>query len=158
VFPAPPRTQLPKICQSKDETEKAVHHFEVALGIASSFDWHNESFWIYSSLAVLALDGGRFDDGHAHVDCAMPYAVGYAYNLGSATMLRALLWHKQHRLGEAKSEALRAVETPEKLGVTQDVGGCRTLLRQIQRELNGPVASGQLREFPKLYDFLDFTF
>ena len=69
----------------------------------------------------------------------MSYAVGYVYSLSSAMMLRAVLWHKQHRPEEAKFEVLYAVEIFEKLGATQDVEGCRRLLQQIQRKLKSPV-------------------
>ena len=84
-----------------------------------------------------------------YVERAISYMVSYAYNLGSAMMLWAMLWHKQHRLEEARPEVMCAVELFEKLGATQDVEGCRTLLQQIQRELNNSVASDQLREFPQ---------
>jgi tetratricopeptide (TPR) repeat protein len=40
---------LGKIYQSKGEKEKAIHHFETALGIASPFNWHDELFWIIST-------------------------------------------------------------------------------------------------------------
>ena len=36
---------------SKDEQEKAISHFEVSLGIASSFNWQDELFRIHCSLA-----------------------------------------------------------------------------------------------------------
>ena len=49
----------------------------------------------------------------------MSYSVGYAYGLGSATMLRAMLWHKQQRLKEARSQVLRAVEIFGKLGAVE---------------------------------------
>ena len=74
-------------------------------------------------MAVLVLDGGRFNDGRDHVGRAMSYAVGYVYSLSSAMMLRAVLWHKQHRPEEARFEVLCTVEIFEKLGATQDVEG-----------------------------------
>jgi tetratricopeptide (TPR) repeat protein len=41
------------IYQSKGEIEKAIHHFEVALGIASPFDWHDElSFRFITSWCI----------------------------------------------------------------------------------------------------------
>jgi tetratricopeptide (TPR) repeat protein len=40
---------LGDIHYSKGETEKAIDHFETALGIASSFNWHDQLFWIHIS-------------------------------------------------------------------------------------------------------------
>jgi len=36
---------LGNIYHSKGRTEKAIGHFEAALGIASPFNWHNQLFW-----------------------------------------------------------------------------------------------------------------
>jgi hypothetical protein len=51
-------------------TKQAIDHYETALGIASSSNWHGEQFWILCSLAELFRDQGRFDDAHAHVERA----------------------------------------------------------------------------------------
>ena len=45
--------------------------------------------------------------------------------------LQALVWYGQHRLEEAKSEALRAVDAFKKLGAVRDVERVVELLRQI---------------------------
>ena len=150
------RRTLGNICRSKGETEKVVHHFEVPLGTTSSFNWNDEIFWIHSSLAVPSPDEGKFDDGHARIERAISYTVNNAHDLGKAIVLQAVLWHKQHRSEEARFEfeVLRVVDIFEKLGATQDVENCRTLLQRIQRESNSPVASGQLREFLRWCDFL----
>jgi hypothetical protein len=42
---------LGNVLYSEDETEKAIEHLKVALGIASSSDWQGEQFWILHSLA-----------------------------------------------------------------------------------------------------------
>jgi len=44
---------LGDIYRSKGEWEKAISHFEAALGIASPFNWRNELFWVHYSLAIL---------------------------------------------------------------------------------------------------------
>ena len=134
---------LGNIYQSKGDTEKAVHHFEVAIGIASPFNWHGILFWLHHELAELFLTRGRFDDAHAHIEHAKSHTAGSAFFLGYATELQAWVWRDQHRLGEAKSEALRALDIYEKLGAAKDVEECRRLLRDIEKELNTLVASGQ---------------
>ena len=57
--------------------------------------------------------------------------------------IQAWIWYKQHRLEEAKSEALRAADVYEKFGTVERVEDCRKLLRGIERGLGAPVASGQ---------------
>ena len=61
---------LGQIYCSKGGTEKAVDHLDAALGIASSFNWHDQLFWIHYSLAVLFSGEGRLDDAHTHVERA----------------------------------------------------------------------------------------
>jgi tetratricopeptide (TPR) repeat protein len=134
---------LGEIYQSKGNTEKAIHHFEVTLGIASSFNWHDNLFWVHYKLAKLFRDGGRFNDAQAHVERAKPHAVNNTLNLGYAMELQARLWYEQHRLKEARSEVLRAAQVYEKLGAANDVEDCRKLLRAIEKKLDTPVASGQ---------------
>ena len=134
---------LGHIYQSKGDTEKAVHHFEVAIGIGSPFNWHDTLYCLHYELAVLLRSEGRFDDAHIHIEHAMSHTTGNAYYLGCAMELQARVWHKQHRLEEAKSEALRAADVYEKIGATKRVEDCKGLLRDIEKGLNTPVASGQ---------------
>jgi len=134
---------LGDIYGSKGEMEKAIHHLEVAIGIASPFNWHCELFSAHGKLALLFLDQGRFYDAQTHLERAKPHVVNNAYYLGRMMEGQASIWYKQDRLEEAKSEALRAVDVCEKLGATKEVERCRELLRNIEKELNTPVASGQ---------------
>ena len=131
---------LANIYRSKGEIEKAIHHFEVALGIASSFDWHDHLFWIHYKLAGLFRDEDRFDDAQAHLERAKLHAADDAYNLGAATQQQAMIWYDQDRFEEARTEALRTADIFEKLGAGEDIENCRELLRKIE---NGLVASGQ---------------
>jgi tetratricopeptide (TPR) repeat protein len=134
---------LGSINQSKGNTKKAIHHFELALGIASPFNWHDILFWIHWELATLFLDERSFDDAHAHIEHAKSHTVNSTYNLGRAMKLQAEVWYNQHRLEEAKSEALRATDVFERLGVAKPVETCRKLLRDIERTLDTPVDSGR---------------
>ena len=122
---------LGNVYQSKGETEKAIHHLELALGFASSLNWADRLFWVYYELAQLFSDQARFDDAHAHIERAKSHAVDGAYNLGLAMELKARFWYRQHMFEEAKLEALRAVGSYEKVGATKDLERCRELLRKI---------------------------
>jgi tetratricopeptide (TPR) repeat protein len=134
---------LGEIYHSKGDTEGAIHHFELALRIASPFNWHDVLFWVHYRLAWLFHDEGRLDNANDHIERAKSHTVDSAYNLGLAMEEQARLWHKQHRLEEAKSEALRAAQVYEKLGVANKMADCRDLLRRIERKLNTSVASRQ---------------
>ena len=129
---------LGNVYHSKGEREKAIYHFEAALGIASSFDWHGHLFWIHYSLAKLFFDEDRFDDAHARIEQAKSHAVNDKYKLGRAMDLQANFWYKQDRFEEAKSEALCAAEIFERLGAASDLERCRKLLQWIQEELDLP--------------------
>ena len=134
---------LGHIYRSKGDTEKAVHHFEVAIGIASPFGWHEVLFWTHYELSVLFRNGGRFDDADAHTKRVKSHIAGNTYCLGRAMELQARVWYGQRRLEEARSEALRAADVYEKIGAAKDVEYCKNLLRDIEKGLNTSVASGQ---------------
>ena len=125
------------IYRSKGETEKAIHHYELALGLASSSDWHNQLHRIHFSLAKLFFDGDRFDKAQAHVEHAKTYAFSHSYHLGHARRLQAELWYRQGLFEEARSEALRAADVYERLGVAIPLEGCRELLREIENGRTG---------------------
>jgi len=144
---------LSHIYQSKGDTEKAIHHFEVAIGIASPLNWHSVLFWTHYGLAGLLRNEGRFGDAHAHVEHAKSHAINSAYCLGLAVELQAWVWYDQHRLEEARSEALRAVDTLDKLGNVEDTERCRRLLRKIENRSVVSGKSGIDREFLKILLF-----
>ena len=84
---------LGQIYQSKDETGKAIHHFEMALEIASSSNWQGYLFWIHCSLAVLFRGERKFDNANAHLERAKSYTIDSAYDLGYAMELQAGVWY-----------------------------------------------------------------
>ena len=131
---------LGNIYRSKGNIEKAIYHLEVAIGIASAFNWHDALFWIHYELAVLYRGEGRFDDAHAHIGRAKSHTADSAYLLGRAMEEQARIWYDQHKLEEARSAALHAVDVYGKIGAVKDVEECRSLLRKID---NNSVASGQ---------------
>jgi tetratricopeptide (TPR) repeat protein len=129
------------IYQSKGETDKAIHHYELALGIASTFDWNDFLFWVHYNLAGLFRNERRLDEAQAHVEHAKSHSADNTRFLSLAMEEQAWVWYKQHRLEEAKSEVLCAADLYEKAGATRDLEECRKLLRRIEKELNSPVAS-----------------
>jgi len=143
---------LGDIYHFKGKKKKAIHHFETALGIASSSGWNDELFWIHYSLAALFVTQGRTNDAHTHVERAKSHAVNGALNLGRAMELQAKVWLRQRRFEAAKSEALRAADVYEKLGAAQDLEEARKLLRRINKKMNSRELS-QTMLFPVCANF-----
>jgi tetratricopeptide (TPR) repeat protein len=125
---------LGRINRSKGEREKALHHYEISLRIASPFNWHQILFWIHYNLAELFGDGRELDDESAHIERAKSYAVDGAmqYELGRAMGMQAEVWYRQRRLEDTKSEALDAVQIFEKLGATEELEYYRNLLQGVE--------------------------
>ena len=145
---------LGEIYRSKGNMEKAIYHFEVALGISSSLNWHIPLFWIHFSLAQLFSEEGRLDDAHAHVEHAKSHAVNNPYNLARASLLQARFWYRRHMFEEAESEALRALDVFEKLGVTDDAECTRELLGKMNLDLvthDESAGNGELPEIVILF-------
>ena len=128
---------LGSIYSSKGEIEKSIHHFKVALGVASSLNWDDQLFLVHSFLAQLFSREARFDDALIHVEGAKSHAVNDAYLLARASRLQAWFWAKQLMFEEAKSEALRSLEMFEKLGAANHVERTRRLLEDIDRDASG---------------------
>ena len=137
---------LGDIYRDKGETEKAINHFETALGIASPLNWHHELFWIHFSLAWLFFDEHRLDAAHAHVKHAKSHIINDPYKLGRAMKLRARILYEECKFGEAQSEALRAADVFEKFGAARDLENCRELLRDIETGVGRSATSGELLE------------
>ena len=126
---------LGEIYRFKGESGKAIPHFEAAIGIASPFDWHGHLFWINYSLSVLYLDEEESDNAQSHIGQARLHATDDTYKLGRAMEWQAFIWYRQGRLEEGKAEALRALETFEKLGAIADVSLSRSTLEKIERAI-----------------------
>ena len=56
------RRVLGRIYRSKGETEKAIHHLKVTIGIAPSLNQSSRLFWIHFDLAEMFSEQGKFDD------------------------------------------------------------------------------------------------
>jgi len=126
---------------SKGEPGKAIKYLEAALEIASPFNWHDELFCIYHSMAMLFFDENKFGDAQTCIGLAKLHAINNAYILGRAMELQAGFWYKQHRFDEAKSEVLRAVDVYGKIGSTECVEHCEKLLRDIEEQMENLIIS-----------------
>ena len=138
---------LGHISHSKGETEKAIHHFEVALEIATSLNITHNLFWVHFALAEVFSGDGGFEDAHAHIDRAKSHAAGWTYDLACVLQSQAELWYKQHRFGEAKCEAMQALDLFERLGAAGDAEGIRWFIGQIDRDTRGNGPLGHDSEF-----------
>ena len=106
--------------------QKTISLLKTVLEITIPFGWNDALFWTHHDLALLFRDDGRFVDARAHIDHARSYTIDNACALCRATEMRASIWYRQHRLGEARSETLRAINIYEKLGL-RDLEDCREL-------------------------------
>ena len=134
---------LGRVYRSKGKKKKAIHHFETALKIASTFDWHHQLFWIHCGLSRLFLGEHEFDDANTHVEQAKSHTFDRPYNLGHAMQLQAKVWYAQHRLEDSKSEALCALDIFEELGSTEDAGSCRRFLQKVERAIKNRFTPSQ---------------
>lgn len=126
---------LGDIHTSKGRRKEAIHHLEVALGIASRFEWHDLIFWIHDSMAWLFYNQGQLDDAQAHITQARLHAIGSKYYLGRAMMGQAIILDRQNRLEDAVSEALRAKEIYGKFGATTGIRHVKDFLQRIERAM-----------------------
>ena len=127
---------LGQIYQSKGETKKAVCHSETALEIASALSRAENLAHVHFSLALLFCQQGRFSDAQTHTEYAKSFAVNNKL-LADASFLQAHLWLMQDMLGEAKSEALAALDVYQKLGPTNGAENVRRLLQRVDARLSG---------------------
>ena len=132
---------LGSIHQHKGEKEKAIHHYKAALEIASPSNWHNELFWNNYNLAGLFRNENQFEEASAHIERARIHAGDNAYWLGRTAELQAVIWYRQGRLQEAKTEALQAINLYENLGVAEDVEECGKILQKVERAMKRQHAS-----------------
>ena len=122
--------------RKKGDRKKAIHHFEVTLGLASSSNWLNLLFWIHFFLAELFYDEGMVEDANAHIGHAKSHAANDhdANLLAHAMEFQAVFWNGQQRFEEARSEALGAIDLLQKLGAADRVERVREFLLRIDSD------------------------
>ena len=126
---------LGEIYQTKGQNEKAIHHFQTALRIASLLNSNDLLFWNHYYLARIFRDENKLDDANTHIQQAKSFVPHHKLKLGLGTRMQADIWYLQGRFEEAKSEAWHALKVYEKLGVAKNVEGCRNLLQKIERAM-----------------------
>ena len=122
---------LAHVYRIKGETEKAIHRYEVALGIASSLNTVKELFWINYFLAGMFSDKGEFEDAQIHLEHAKAHVANDPYLLAVAMDWQARVWGGQGRFEEARSEAFRSLDLFEKLGAEHNAESTREFLQRI---------------------------
>ena len=115
----------------KGETKKAIHHYEVALGIASSLNMADQLFWVNFALADMFSEKGISEDAQTHIERAKAHAVTDPYLLARAMNMQVCIWGEQRRYEEARSEALCALDIFETLGAAHDAEIAREILQYI---------------------------
>ena len=123
---------LGHIYRLKGEDEKAIYYFNRVLRAASPFNWRHEISWTHEGLAAIFSHKGEYDGANAHIKQAKSHAVDDPYFQARAMYLQALVWNRQGRLEEAKSEVLHSLEIFEKLGATDGVEVCGDFLQAIE--------------------------
>ena len=121
--------------RSKGNREKAIHHFEASLRIASLLDSHHDLSKTHLALASLYFEQDEFNDGHAHIEHAKSHSGNDMFILGCAFGISALGLSNQNRPEEAKSEASRALAVFEKLGAVDFVEETRRHLEKIEEKI-----------------------
>ena len=122
---------LGNIQRSKGNAEKAVHHFEESLRIASSINLRGELSETHLGLAGLYIEQDKLNEAQTHIEHAKSLAQHDMLILGHAFDLGARVLFKRKRVEEAMSEALRALAIFEELGATLSAEGTRQLLEEI---------------------------
>ena len=128
---------LGKIYQSNGKREKALHHLEASLAIASAFKWRDLLARVNYSLAELFLDEGKFEDASDYLKQAKTYIADSEYEVGTMKEMQAKIWYRQGKLEDATSETLGALGIYEKLGASRDEGDCKVLLQKIEQAMAG---------------------
>ena len=126
---------LGQIHQSKGDTEKAIHHFEESLRIASALNTYDQLSTTHLILANFYLNQDKLDKAHAHAENAKSHAGSDMLILGGAFYFSALVLSTKNRPEEAKPEALRALAIFERLGVTNHMERTRRLLKKIEEKI-----------------------
>jgi len=128
---------LGHIFHCRGETGAAIDHHMKALEIAASLPLHDRRTGILSCLAELLLDEGRFNDAQVHLEQLKLHAVNNPLHLGTAMVVQGSIWYHRGKLEEARSEASRAIDLYEKIGIFANrAGDLEKLIQRVEEEMN----------------------
>ena len=128
---------LATIHRSRGNRERAIHHLEASLRIASLLNLSHQVSGAHFTLASLYLDEGKLNDAYTHVEHAKSHAEDNILTLSGVLLLSTDILYNQNRPEEAKLEALRALDILEKVGATDTAETVRRLLEEVEKKLHG---------------------
>lgn len=120
----------------KGNTEKAIHHFEASLRIASSQNLRSDLFGGHLALIQLYIKEGKLNDAYTHAEQTKSHAGDDMLLLARAFYISARVLYGQHRIKEAKLEALRVFDIFEKLGATDLGEHTRRITEEIEEVIH----------------------
>ena len=123
---------LGEVYQSKGKMKKAIRHLEKALEIASSLNMVKQLLWVNFTLVEVFTAERKFGDAQTHIERAKSLAANNTYDLAYVMYQQARVWNGQHKIEEARSEALRALNVFEELRDALSAETVRDLLQQIE--------------------------
>ena len=132
---------LGKVYTSEGETKKAAHHFEIALGAATTLGLPDVLFWVHVEMTKMFYKQSAFEAAHDYIERAKLYAHN-AYNLGRAMELRASIYFRQGMFEKARFEASCAVDAYSRVEIKTSIERCEVLLKLIDKSILGD--SGKL--------------
>ena len=126
---------LGEVHQSKGNAEKAIHHFETSLQIASSLNSPSQLSNVHESLAKLYAVEGKFNDVHTHIELAKSHTGSDMFLQGQVLFTNAFLLCAQQRYEEGIREAVGALAIFEKLGAVDAAEKTREALEMMKKSL-----------------------
>ena len=100
------------------DMEGQIGHLTKALDIALSLNSLEKQTLIFFHLIGLFIDADRLNEAQAHIERLKLKVINSPLEMAVTTMLQALVWYKEGRLDQAKSEALRGLDLYKKLGAS----------------------------------------
>ena len=127
---------LGAIHQSKGNIDKAIHHFEASLRIASLLNSHSLLSEGHLSMARLYFKESKLSHAHTHIEHAKSHTGNDTLRLARVVFMSACVLYEQHRFGEAKSEASRALDAFGNLGAADLVEQTKQILENIEEMIH----------------------
>ena len=143
-----------EIHQSKGNVEKAIHHFEESLRIASVLNSRDELFETHLALVGLYLEEEKFNEAQTYAEHAKSHVGNDMPLLGCAFLVSARVLSSRNKFKEAKSEALRALAIFEKLGTTALLEEIGEFLEEIEKEIGESDGEGKRLKWCSLFTSL----